>query len=244
MKKMAPKIKKLLSAAFLLAMICSPKVLAVYSSSNYSANEVQFGIGGGLQSSPNYQAQSSVGDLGVGNATSSNYQIEGGFNTTAAPFLEAYVAGGTIDLGSLSTIAAAHTTATFHVRDYLSSGYIVQTVGKPPTYGSHTIAPMTSGGTSSAGTEQFGMNLVANTSPANFGANPAQNPDASFGFGYAAPGYATVNNYKYNQGDVIAKSDKSSGETDYTVSYIMNISNQTPGGTYVYNQDFVVTATY
>jgi hypothetical protein len=182
--------------------------------------------------------------LGVGNASSNNFQTQAGFNTTTDPFLEAYVAAGSIDLGTLSTIAAAHTTATFHVRAYQASGYIVQTVGAPPVYGTHSIQPMTSGGSSTAGTEQFGMNLVANTSPANFGANPAQVPDVTFGFGYAAPGYDTPNVYKYNQGDVIAKSDRSSGQTDFTVSYIMNISNVTPGGTYKYNQDFVVTATY
>lgn len=218
--------------------------MAAYTSPNYSANEVQFGVGSGLQSSTNYQAQSSVGDLGVGNSTSPNYQTEAGFNTTTSPYLEAYVASGNIDLGALSTLSTAHTTATFHVRDYLSSGYIVQTVASPPSYATHTITPLASPTAATPGTEQFGMNLVANTSPANFGAAPAQVPDASFGFGYASSGYNTANKFKYNQYDTIAQSDKSSGETDYTISYIMNISNTTPGGTYRFNQDLVVTGTY
>ncbi len=241
---MVRKIQTILSALLLLAIISSPKAFAQYTSSNYSANEVQFGAGSGLQNSASYQAQDSIGDLGVGNSKSTNYQAQGGFNTTTEPFLEAYVAAGSIDLGALSTISTAHTTATFHVRDYLSSGYIVQTVGSPPAYGSHTIAPMTSPGSATPGTEQFGMNLVANTSPATFGSNPTQVPDVSFGYGFAAAGYDTANTFKYNQGDIIAQSSKSSGETDYTVSYIMNISNLTPGGTYKYNQNFVVTATY
>lgn len=241
---MVRKIQTIIIALLLVAVISTPAAMAQYASSNYQANEVQFGIGSGLQNSTNYQAQSSVGDLGVGNTSSTNYQAYGGFNTTNVPFLEAYVANGNVDMGTLSTHAAATAIATFHVRDYQSSGYIVQTVAKPPHYFTHYIQNLGSPTASIPGNEQFGMNLVANTSPITFGANPAQKPDTTFGFGYAAPGYNTTNVYKYVQYDTIARSDKSSGETDYTISYIMNISNTTPGGTYTYNQDLVVVATY
>jgi hypothetical protein len=94
------------------------------------------------------------------------------------------------------------------------------------------------------GTEQFGMNLVANTSPITFGANPSQNPSSVFSFGAAASGYNTANLYKYVQGSTIASSNSSSGETDYTISYIYNISNSTPGGYYLFNDVLVATATF
>lgn len=239
---MVRKIHSLIIIGVLLLLPGS--ALAVYTSPSYQANEVQFGVGSGLQSSASYQAQSSVGDLGVGNAKSSNFQTEAGFNTTATPFLEVFVASGSIDMGTLSTISTATATATFHVRDYLSSGYVVQSVSKPPHYGTHSIQPLLTPGASVAGTEQFGMNLAANTNPVTFGAMPAQVPDSTFGFGYATNGYELTNQFKYNQNDIIARSDKSSGETDFTISYIMNISNTTPGGTYIFNQDLVVTATY
>jgi hypothetical protein len=85
--------------------------------------------------------------------------------------------------------------------------------------------------------------LAANTSP-TVGASPVQVPSAAYSFGTAASGYGTPNSYKYTNGDIIATAPKSSGETDYTISYIMNISNATPGGTYTTAQTLVATATF
>jgi hypothetical protein len=133
----------------------------------------------------------------------------------------------------------------------LASGYIVQTVGSSPTNNAvspHSLNALTGGGTSSPGTEQFGINLVANTTgcgaPANFGAAPVQIPDSTFSFGAAASGYNTCGTFKYNNGDTIASSSKSSGETDYTISYLFNISSTTPDGFYTFNQSIVATSTY
>jgi hypothetical protein len=103
---------------------------------------------------------------------------------------------------------------------------------------------MSTATTSSPGTEQFGINVVANTTPISQGANPVQIPSSTFSFGLAAPGYDTPNNYKYNNGDTIAQSPKSTGETDYTISYLANISGVTPAGHYVMNQSLVATATF
>ncbi|HYF97284.1 MAG TPA: hypothetical protein VD947_04600, partial [Patescibacteria group bacterium] len=83
-----------------------------------------------------------------------------------------------------------------------------------------------------------------NTSPTTFGADPSQSPDGSFSFGYAATGYDTANLYKYVKNDVIAQSDESSGQTNYTISYIYNINSLSPAGVYVFNQDLVVIGTY
>lgn len=241
------KIKTLIIASLYIGVLALPSFALAdcYSSTNNMFCESQFGVGGGQLNSSNYQGTLSVGDTVVGNATGSAYQLEGGFNTTTTPFLEVYVSSGTLNIGALSTSTAATTSTTFYVRAYLASGYVVQTQGTPPSYGTfHTFTPMSSAAASSPGTEQFGMNLVANTSPVTFGANPSQVPDTTFGFGTAATGYNTANLFKYNQGNVIAQSTKSSGETLYTISYIENISNLTPGGTYTYTQNLVVTATY
>jgi len=90
----------------------------------------------------------------------------------------------------------------------------------------------------------LGMNLAANTSPTTFGAVPVQIPDSTFSFGVATSNYNTANQYMYVNGDTIASSPKSSGETDYTISYILNITNITPGGTYTMNQAIVATSTF
>ncbi len=216
------------------------------SSTNYKIEESYIGPGGQIDSSSaSYEARASLGDTGVGYGESTNFGLWAGYTTTTDPFIELVVAPATIDLGVLDTTTAAYTTATFYVRTYLASGYVVTTASDPPqTNGPTFLAAMTTGGTSSPGTEQFGINLVANTSPASFGANPAQVPDATFGFGYVATGYDTVNNFRYNKDDIIAQSDSSSGRTDYTISYLYNISDLTVGGQYTLNHSIVATSTY
>jgi hypothetical protein len=82
--------------------------------------------------------------------------------------------------------------------------------------------------------EQFGINLAANTSP-HIGAGPVQVPSNTYSFGAVESGYSQADLYKYSNGDAIAYSNSSSGETDYTLSMIINISAVTPGGQYTGN---------
>ncbi|HSX47477.1 MAG TPA: hypothetical protein VLF63_01760 [Patescibacteria group bacterium] len=236
----------LIKFVFCLIIFAPVTVFAAQSSSpNYQVNEVFIGNGGALNvCSSNYCAKESLGEIVVGKTSSTNFQAQAGFNTDRTPFLEFIVNQSTVDLGGLSTGSTTTTTATFSVKNYLSSGYQVVTVSNPPKNNSYTIHNLTTPTASSAGTEQFGINLVANTSPTTFGANPNQVPSNVFSFGSASSGYNTANQYKYVPGDIIAHSTSSSGETDYTISYIYNISNITPGGVYTFNDTLVATATY
>jgi hypothetical protein len=233
-------------------VILVPKLgLAQYTSSNYKANEVFFGSGGDTgQASSNYQASVSAGSLGVGNYAGTNYKAYSGFLSPNEPFLEMQIDSTTVILGTLDATSANTGTSTFHVRAYIDTGYTVQTVSQPPTYtsgaASHTLAAM-SLGASSPGTEQFGINLVHNTLPANFGANPSPQPNGAFATGVAATGYNTANQYQYNVGDIIAQTPTGSsgwGLTDYTISYIANISLLTPAGNYTMIHDLVIVATF
>lgn len=231
----------------LLALLLVPAVaLAAQSSStNYQVNEVFFGSGGALNvCSSNYCAKETAGETAVGNLSSTNYQAHAGFNTNRSPYLQFIVNGTNTDVGVLSTGSTTTTTGTFSVKSYLSSGYSVVTVSNPPKNNTYSLNALSSPTAPSAGTEQFGINLVANTSPTSFGANPVQVPSTAFSFGIAAAGYNTANLYKYVPGDTIASSSKSSGETDYTISYIYNISSLTPGGAYTFNDVLVATATF
>lgn len=231
----------------LVALLAVPAaaLAAQSSSSHYQVNEVFFGAGGQLNAcSSNYCSKQSAGETGVGDTSSANYQAHAGFNTDRQPFLQFIVNGTSTDIGVLSTSSTATTTATFSVKNYLSSGYQVVTVSQPPKYNTYTMHNLTSQTASVAGTEQFGINLVHNTSPTTFGASPIQVPSSAFSFGKAAGGYDTPNEYRYVPGDTIAYSNSSSGETDYTISYIYNISNITPGGTYDFNDVLVATATF
>ncbi len=230
-------------------LIFIPVSVAAQSSSspNYRVDQTIFGTGGDVDvNSPSYKARITIGELTIGNTASLNYQAYAGFNTTDEPYIELVVTGANIDLGYLDTATAKTATGTFYVRAWQASGYAVRTVSDPPTssVGGSQITPLSSPTSSNAGTEQFGLNLVANTSPATFGSDPQQSPDNTFSFGQAAVGYNTVNLYKYAKGDVIAESTKSTSVTIYTLAYIFNISNATRSGDYTFRQTIVATGTY
>jgi hypothetical protein len=218
------------------------------SSTNYQVNEVFFGNGGELNTcSSSYCSKQSAGEMTVGNTSSSAFSAQAGFNTNREEYIAFSVTGGTTDLGVLSTGSAATATGTFAVKTYLAGGYVVKTVSDPPTNtlpNKPLLNALPTPTASSPGTEQFGINLVANTSPTTFGANPIQVPDGTFSFGTVASGYNTPNLYKYVKGDTIAQSTRSSGETDYTISYLYNISNVTAAGEYQLHHVLVATSTY
>lgn len=230
---------------FVLPAVVATAVLAQSSSSNYKIEESYIGPGGQLDSSSSsYEARASLGDTGVGYGESANFALWSGYTTTGDPYLEMVVPAATEDMGTLSTTTTGTADHTFYVRTYLASGYTVTSYSEPPTNNSYSLTNLTTPTASNQGTEQFGINLVANTVPATFGANPTQYPDSTFGFGYAAAGYNTANLYKYVKGDAIARSDSSSGRTDYTISYIINMQPLTPGGVYVMKHNLIATSTF
>lgn len=220
-------------------------VLAQSSSTNYQIEESYIGPGGQLDSSSaSYQARASLGDTGVGNSSSANFDLWAGYTTTDDPYIEMVVPADVEDVGVLTASTTGTADHTFYVRTYLASGYAVTSYSDPPENNNYTLSNLTSPTASSAGTEQFGINLVANTVPTTFGANPSQVPDGTFSFGFASTGYDTANLYKYVKGDTIAESNSSSGRTDYTISYILNIQPLTPGGVYVMRHNLIATSTF
>jgi hypothetical protein len=215
------------------------------TSTSYFISECQFGIGGEPDlNSTSYNANASLGSLGVGVGASTNYTSQAGFLTPREEYLEMGVNAATINLGTLTTSAAATGNATFFVRAYTSSGYTVQTISGTPTNGGESLDPITSAAVSSPGTEQFGINLVANTSPTTYGADPVKQPSSGYAYGEAASGYDTTNLFQYNQGDTIVTSPKGIGQTDFTISYLANISPISPGGEYSVEHILVVIATF
>lgn len=249
MVRLKQTLVRLVFAACILVCIQPPlHVLADNSAStNYKVEQTFFGTGGELDaSSTNYRAKQTAGELGVGFGSSANYRMQAGFNTTDDPFLEFVVTGSNIDLGYLDTATASTANGTFSIRAWQSNGYVVTTESDPPTNtnGGYQLSALGSPTASAVGTEQFGINLVANTSPATFGTAPQQLPDGTFSFGAASTGYNTANQYKYVKGDAVAAATQSSSITVFTVSYIFNISQTTAAGRYNFAHTLVATATY
>lgn len=232
----------LVTAIILALGLIVPSVQAeTLKSNNYQVDESFIG-GGGLvtEQSTNFQAGESIGDVAVGDSGSSSFQINSGYTTTNDPALTFGIISGTPTFNDLSAAAASTATSQFVVVNYTSYGYAVQITGTPPTNNGHAL-PAMSPGPSQAGTEQYGINLVANTSPVNVGANP---DNGSFGYGSVSTGYDTPNNYRYANGATIAAAPKSSGQTIYTITYLANASSQTPGGVYQTAHTLICTGTY
>lgn len=224
---------KLAAVAALLTVSLAGTALAETSSSeNYRVTETQFGAGSQRGCTDTYCAKASIGDNVVGRSSSENYSAQFGSNTTKEPLLEVITEDvGEQNLGVLDIDRTATATQSVKVRSYLSNGYIIQVAGDTPNQGTHSLAPIETPSTSHQGAEQFGINLVANENP-EVGANPQQVPSSEVSFGYVTDDYSQADLFKYLNGDIVARSDRSTGETHYTMSIIMNVSNSTPSGRY------------
>ena len=219
-------------------------------SSDYGVGQYFFGSGGSLDTtcSTSYCAAQTLGETGVGLIKSTTYQAYPGFEVNREPSLQITVNTAAVNMGVLSPSSTATGTATFSVESYLASGYDVISASPAPTSEGHTLASSSTPSLSTPGTEQFGINLVSNTTacgaPASFGANPVQVPSSAYSYGQAASGYNTCGYFAYANGAVIADSTQSSGQTNYKISYIENISNVTPAGYYVMNQSLIAVSTF
>lgn len=233
---------KLMVAVLAVAVIGTGTVFATTSTSpNYQVTETQFGSGTGIEScSGQYCAQVTIGDPGGANKA---YSASFGTLSESEPVLEVIIEPGQSNLGVLSPKETASKTTIVRIRNHLSGGYILQIYGDPPKFEDHTLRTPALDEVSQPGTEQFGMNLVNNTSPL-VGANPLQVPADQQTFGEAMVGYNTMNRFKYVSGDTVARSLTESGRTDYTISMIVNISTSTPPGNYSGDFSAIVMPVY
>lgn len=214
------------------------------SSSNYQVTETQFNAGSSLQScSGQYCAKTSIGDTAVGSAASADVTAQFGPITSKDPLLEVIVEAGASNLGVLTTEGTATKTTTVRIRNYLSGGYVLQIVGDPPKYNGHPLNTSSTPVPSVPGTEQFGINAALNTTP-SVGAMPVQVPSDQTSFGVVAQNYRSANMFMFNSGDVVARSVTASGQTNYTISMIVNISSATPAGHYSGDFSAVVIPVY
>jgi hypothetical protein len=129
------------------------------------------------------------------------------------------------DLGILSpttTGAAQHQMVAATNAD---SGYSVSVLGTSMTSGNNVLTAM-AGQASQKGVPQFGLNLRDNTSPI-VGQSPA-----GPGIGTVAANYNQQNIFRFNNGDTIASAIDPDDFRKYTVSYVVNIAPNQPGGVY------------
>lgn len=245
-KRMDKRARMVAVAATVFAvtfgLTAQPLFAQTSSSENYQITETHFnsGTANTKSCSGSYCAQATIGDMSrsVGKSSAA-------FDPKPEDeeVLEVIVDPGESNLGVLTTDHTATKTVILRVRNNLSEGYIVQLIGEPPRYNEHVLKTSQTPAAATPGVEFFGINVVANTAPL-IGAAPAQVPGNQGVFGQAADGYNTANMFKFESGDVIARSTQPSGRTDYTISMVVNISNTTPAGKYTADYATLVIPTY
>lgn len=146
--------------------------------------------------------------------------------------------GATVSLGSLTPSTTGSGTSQIGAATNAGSGYAITVAGTTLTSGSNTITALGSPTASTQGSEQFGMNLAANTTPA-----VGQAPDGA-GSATATANYATANSFKFTSGDTIASNATADNFRRFTVSYMANVGNTTEPGTYQTTLTYVCTATF
>lgn len=221
-----------LAGALAIGTVASSSIVLAQnpSSDNYQMVESQFGnASSGESCSTEYCARVSIGDEGQ---ASSGTSPEFGEVEYSEPMLEMIVEPGASSLGNLSTERTGTKIMKIKIRNYLSGGYMLQIVGDAPKYKDHNLKTVPGVVEPLPGTEQFAMNVVANTIPENIGENPKFQPSGEDATSLVMPGYNTPNVFKYVNGDTIAASQENSGGAEFVITMMVNISNATPAGLY------------
>lgn len=148
------------------------------------------------------------------------------------------VTGSTVALGTASTSTTSSGTSVFAASTNATTGYSVTVNGSTLTSGSDTITALASNAASSAGTSQFGINLVSNTTP-SVGAAATGTGTAT-----AAANYNTANSFRFVSGETVASVGAPTNGNTFTVSYIANISGLTQPGSYTTNLFYNATANF
>jgi hypothetical protein len=219
-------------------------VLAAMSSDNYKIDADSINIGGSQSNSANYRMEDTLGEMGTSESASASYIMKAGYQAmtggAADPTLSFSITDNTISLGTLSVSLASTDIAVFTVSTNASNGYSVTIIGNTLTHANQTdnidaIAP--SAVSYSIGSEQFGINLMDNSSP-DVGAS------ADGGSGQASSGYNTENLFKFVSGNTIASSSGSSEMTTFTISGLGSISSETAAGDYSTDLCLIATGSF
>lgn len=131
------------------------------------------------------------------------------------------------DMGQLNSKSTLTAQSQMAVGTNATAGFAITANGTPMAAGTSVIDSPTTPTESKVGTNQFGLNLVANNAP-GVGADP----EGAFANALPSPDYSVPNRYKYVPGDVVAFSPNVSLMKKFTVSYILNSSENLRAGVY------------
>lgn len=149
------------------------------------------------------------------------------------------LASTSVALGTVTASSTGTGVSSMSVATNAKAGYSVAYSGTTLTSGSNTITPMAAAAGSVQSSKQFGINLVANTTPV-IGTNKS-----GVGTGSVTTGYDTANQFKFNvAGDTVASAALPTNSNTFTTSYIANIDSITAAGAYSTVLTYTATANF
>jgi hypothetical protein len=143
------------------------------------------------------------------------------------------------DMGQLAADSTLTAQSQMAVGTNASGGFAITASGNPMSAGTNVIDSPTTPTESKQGTNQFGINLVANNMPV-----VGSDPEGIWANAIPSPGYDEPNHYKYVSGDVIAYSPNVSLMRKFTVSYIVNSSPDLRAGVYTTTITYIASGRF
>lgn len=131
------------------------------------------------------------------------------------------------DMGQLNPGSTLTAQSQMAVGTNASAGFVITANGVNMSAGNKIIESPESPTESKPGSNQFGINLVANNQPA-----VGEDPEGTWANAIPMPDYGIDNKFKFVSGDVVAYSPNVSLMKKFTVSYIVNSAEDLKAGIY------------
>lgn len=143
------------------------------------------------------------------------------------------------DMGQLDARSTLTARSQMAVGTNASGGFAITANGAQPSAGTSVIESPATPTKSTPGTDQFGLNLVANTAPA-----VGDDPEGDWANAVPASDYSIPDQYKFVSGDVVAFSPNVSLMKKFTVSYIMNSRPELRAGVYTTTITYIASGRF
>lgn len=143
------------------------------------------------------------------------------------------------DLGMLDSESTLVTQSQMAVGTNATAGFSIIAIGAPMSAGTNVIDSLANPTESTPGINQFGINLVANNYPA-----VGNDPQGDWENAVPTLDYATPDMFKFESGSVVAYSPNVSLMKKFTVSYIVNSSEELKPGVYTTTITYVASGRF
>lgn len=143
------------------------------------------------------------------------------------------------NLGQLSPNTTLTAQSQMAVGTNASGGFVITANGTTMSAGTNVIDSLPQPTASLPGRNQFGINLVANNTPAI-----GKDPEGEWANAVTSDEYGQPDKYKFESGDIVAYSPNVSLMKKFTVSYIVNSSPDLYPGVYTTTINYIASGRF